>query len=311
MLRNFPLIIVVTIVMVCSSSLIAAGNPDQECLGVNYQESLCLRYGGGDSAPGKDASPRKRRGSGERVCEHAGTPVPCTTDLGTWVQHRQMWCKPASSQPPKTDPIWAGHTTGVIHTCTRPSGTNVPDPSMAFLAWLPDTASTPPPDPEQIAWELIAATGFDPITIGTTPTALEHNPRALGAVGMPLWLWPKNPSPHTTGPVHASTSKQGYTVTISGTVTSIDWDLGDGSEAITCTSWKPAHPTMTTINTPVTCGRQEGYSRQGIYSITATSNWSIAWQGIGESGTITIPVTSTATVKIGELQALNTTGKQR
>ena len=116
---------------------------------------------------------------------------------------------------------------------------------------------------------------------------------------------------HTTGPVHASTSKQGYTVTISGTVTSIDWGLGDGSEAITCTSWKPAHPTMTTINTPVICGRQEGYSRQGIYTITATSNWSIAWQGIGESGTITIPVTSTATVKIGELQALNTTDKQR
>ena len=62
----------------------------------------------GDSgdAPGKGG----RSGGGKRVCTYgAGTEVPCETGLGTWVDSREMWCQPASTQPPKTDPVWKGN----------------------------------------------------------------------------------------------------------------------------------------------------------------------------------------------------------
>lgn len=250
---------------------------------------------------GKPAGPGKKR-----VCEADGVTLPCSTDLGVWVSHRQMWCTPIHPQPPKTDPIWAGHTDGVIKRCTRPEGIRFPDQAMSHLAWFPSNdAPPPPPDPKQLAWKALATIHLQPITPGTTPTTLEQNPNALGAVGMPLWLWPRNPTPNQTGPTTASATEQGHTVTITAKAQSITWNLGNNTPPITCTTWKQPHKN-THPNTPVTCGAQTGYPKQGTYTITATTNWTIHWQGIGQHGTLHHTTTTQQTLKIGELQALNT-----
>lgn len=280
----------------------------RECVVRDRSFGVCLRYGGSSPAPGggHENPDRGRRKTDAPECQFQGKPIACSNNLGTWVPHRQMWCSPAEPPPPPTHAVWQGRDGGVVHRCYRPKGTGVPDSEAVLLIWLPDAAGTPPPDPKQIAWELATAAGFDPITPGTTPKSLEQAPHALGAVGMPLWLWPEQPTKHQIGPVTASKSVAGYTISIVARVTSITWDLGDGSKPITCKTWKKPHPNTTLITTPVTCGRQTGYERQGIYTVTATTNWTVDWQGVGESGTIPLKTTAQATLKIGELQVLNT-----
>ena len=273
---------------------------------------ICLRYGGSSPVPGDGHKnpDRDHRQPAKPVCRFQGNVIPCTNGLGTWVPHRQMWCKPADPQPPKTSPIWNGHEDGVIHRCHRPKGAGVPDSEAIIMMWLPAAATTAPPDPKQMAWELITSAGFNPISIGSTPTTLEQKPKALGAIGMPLWLWPRESSPHTTGPLTASTAKAGYTVTIVARLESITWDLGDGSPSITCKHWKRFNPNSMHPETPVVCGKQFGYERQGTYTLTATSNWAIQWQGIGQEGVIPLRVSTHETLKIGELQAVITNSKR-
>ena len=43
----------------------------------------------------------------------------------------------------------------------------------------------------------------------------------------------------------------------------------------------------------------------GTYTITATANWVVHWGGIGQTGVIDFPRSSSGTVEIGEIQVLN------
>ena len=38
--------------------------------------------------------------------------------------------------------------------------------------------------------------------------------------------------------------------------------------------------------------------------MTATSHWEVVWSGIGQTGTIPVSFTSTATITMGEVQVL-------
>jgi len=48
----------------------------------------------------------------------------------------------------------------------------------------------------------------------------------------------------------------------------------------------------------------QAYIRQGDYTVTATSQWVITWSGIGQTGTITMDLTRSADLTIGEAQVL-------
>ena len=50
------------------------------------------------------------------------------------------------------------------------------------------------------------------------------------------------------------------------------------------------------------CGHT--YTRQGAYTVRASSHWVITWAGIGQAGTIPMDLTQAALVTIGEAQAL-------
>ncbi len=198
--------------------------------------------------------------------------------------------------------------------CTRPTGAAFPDPGMSVDLWFASEAPAappPPPDPQAIAKELMATITIEPIEPGTTPMTLERKKDVMGAVGLPLWLWPLNPGPTTTGPLSASTTRDGYTVAIRGTLVAIDWDLGDGEEPLHCTRWKPFNPNYMDKFDKVVCGRQFGYEKTGEYTITATSHWDIHWQGIGQSGTFTHHVSTKRTLRIGELHSVIVSSKRR
>lgn len=264
--------------------------------------------GGGSSGGGGGDAPDPGR-SGEKAtkCYYGSTEVACVTGAGTWSSIVKAWCRPTSPQPPFTDAVWSGKTTGKVYTCSPPtSDPNAPDFGLQFQRWLASSPELPPPDPEVLAWRALAQVNLQPIDLGIAPEPLATNANSLGAVGLPVWLWSDTSAPNKTGPISDSASERGFTVTITARLKNITWNLGDGSAPIQCGIGTRFNPATMGPQTPVTCGRQAGYSKQGEYTITATSNWEVSWQGIGQSGMIPYTRETSGTVRIGEIQVVVT-----
>jgi len=189
---------------------------------------------------------------------------------------------------------------------TPGAGSNFGEPCLNF-----DTGSGPPEpggcdptevvvsNPAELAWLLVARVRLKPIKVGITPLA--KGPRVMGLVGLPVWLWADDPTPTTWGPVTISAGAMSLTARVS----SVTWDMGDGTK-FSCgkgTGWKrgmvkadgSAYPSPT-------CGHT--YSKQGRYTITATTHWNAHWTGYGESGDIPFPLTTTYRYTVAELQAI-------
>lgn len=212
-------------------------------------------------------------------------------------------CYPAgksSPQPPKSDPVWKGHTTGAIYDCIVPPrvgpGMIVAGMTLKYWAATP-LAAPPPPDPSQLARQAITAMNFQAVTMGLVP---EPTAGSVGLVGMPNWMWVKQPAANTWGPITKSASAGGYTVTATAKVSNVVWDMGDG-QIVTCQQGTPYVQSYGKQKSP-TCGHT--YTHQGTYTVTATSNWVIDWAGIGQAGTISMDLNREATVQIGEAQVL-------
>jgi hypothetical protein len=209
-------------------------------------------------------------------------------------------------QPPKSEPVWGGHEKGSIWTCyyaltdREGAGANadgVMQPGTVDF-WAADPPKAPaPPDPRKLADRAVESMRLQAIGIGIVP---EPKAGSMGLVGMPNWMWVQNASPNTWGPVTRTASAGPFSVTATARVQNVVWDLGDG-QSVTCGQGTPYRDVYGKTDSP-TCGHT--YTRQGDYTVRATSNWVIDWSGIGQSGVITMPLTRTATVHIGEAQVL-------
>lgn len=207
---------------------------------------------------------------------------------------------PGASEPARSDPAWQGKTTGSVltYSCALDgvNGTRVP-----VLRWVPPGA--PAVRAADLARAILARIDLQAITIGMVP---EAGPDRLGAVGVPVWMWVDQPSPHTVGPVSGSDSSGGLSVTLTARVESIAWDMGDGT-VVTCagldargTEYVDAYG----MSKSPTCGHV--YQKQGApYTITATSRWLVEWTASsGDAGTIPLELVRSTTRNIGELQVL-------
>ncbi len=135
------------------------------------------------------------------------------------------------------------------------------------------------------------------ITIGLVP---EPEAGSVGLVGMPNWMWVENPSENTWGPITRSASAAGWTVTATGRVSQVAWSMGDG-QVVSCGAGTVYRDSYGKSKSP-NCGHV--YTRQGAYTVQATSHWVITWSGIGQAGTIPMDLTRSAAVTIGEVQVL-------
>ena len=78
--------------------------------------------------------------------------------------------------------------------------------------------------------------------------------------------------------------------------------MGDGT-TITCGQGKPWRSIWVHNEPSPDCGHM--YAKDGEYTITATSHWVVNWSGIGQTGTITLQLDDTATLRIAEVQVVN------
>ena len=241
-------------------------------------------YGGSGGA-----APLKHAGSGSSdpvACVTQEMPpreVPCSNpELGTWSNARACYIKAESPPPPLTDAVWSGNTTGSIYRC---SSSGIWSGPGSYLFWA-DSAPGVIPDPRVLALQAITQMRLRAVEIGMAP---DPSPGSVGLVGLPIWLWVASPDQSTWGPNTKTASAGGYSVTATGKVTRVVWSMGDGG-TVACTSTGTTYADSFGVSSSPDCGYR--YTKQGTYTVTATSYWTINWSGIGESGVINQTYTS-------------------
>ncbi|WP_455362580.1 ATP/GTP-binding protein [Streptomyces sp. SYSU K21746] len=208
--------------------------------------------------------------------------------------------KLADPQPPAGSLDWEGHTPGdgavYEQSCTRDGG----DFTITRMVWLAD-----PPEQETVDPAVLAQRAVDSMTLLGPDIA---SPKAAGkyTVGVPMWMW-VNQSATTFGPNTASASAGGITVTATAKVSKIVWQMGDGS-TVTCNGpGTPYQASEGMVQSP-TCGhvysKTSAGAQSGKYLVTATSTWTIDWQGGGAAGQLTEIRQTNVQVAIGELQVV-------
>ncbi|MGH2909705.1 MAG: hypothetical protein ACRDK8_10460, partial [Solirubrobacteraceae bacterium] len=265
---------------------------------------------GGGTAPVDDGP--KDTGSGA-ACYWDGTaqgiskpppgPVPCTSPDGYWSNTYHCYISAISPQPAAGDAEWQGHSPadGAVYNCYQPQT------AMAITIWAQD----PPPNsgagptPRDVAQIAIKQVDLTAIQIGIAP---KPGPNSIGLVGMPVWMWAANPGEHSVGPITASASAGGMTVTATAKLLHVTWDMGDGTQVVCKTSGTPYKSEYGRRDSP-DCGYTYKLSSvreaDDAYTVTATSIWIITWSGAGQTGTIRLDGLNRSTqIRIGEAQVL-------
>lgn len=273
---------------------------DSGCVGQSWGVACGVSIPGSEGSGG-DASPLKSTGS------HNADPVACVTqelpprevactdpELGTWSNSRACYITAASPQPPQSDPVWKGNTTGAIYRC---SGSGIWSGPGSYLFWS-GSDPTVVPDPRVLAQQAVTQMRLRAVAIGMAP---DPTPGSVGLVGLPIWLWVASPDASTWGPNTKTASAGGYSVTATGKVTQVVWSMGDGG-TVACSSPGTPYSDASGAAPSPDCGYR--YGKQGTFTVSATSYWTITWSGIGQSGVIHQTYTNSVVVTIGELQTV-------
>lgn len=310
----------VLVVSLAVTGLTILGNnsahADAVCQVTDPQTGLCLIW---VHVPGTGSTPGDPRGHGPRdtgsgqscywdpakqgLNRPPAGPVPCTSEYGYWSNHYNCYISSVDPQPPAGDPSWQGHEPGdgAVYQCYQPQT------DILIFIWSqdPPPGSGAGPTPRDVAQIAIGQMRLHAIDIGIVP---KPGPDSVGIVGMPVWLWVKNPDSHSYGPASASARAGGITVTASARVDQITWDMGDGTKAVCQTAGTPYNPSYGNQASP-DCGHVYDTSSapqdDARFTVTATSEWVITWAGGGQSGTIRLNgLTNSVEIAVGEAQVL-------
>mgnify|MGYP006350152615 CR=1 FL=1 len=239
-------------------------------------------------------------GGGGGGCAWDGQPIACQDpEFGAYIGGGCYWraLRPPPATPPPQGKDPAKGAWGV-RSCYN-------DPSLGSVTqtyvWM-DTAALGP-TPAELAQQALAKLHLLGARIGVAP-----DPAGAGAVGLPVWLWTAV-TPETWGPQSASASTGAITVSITAKASHIVWTMGDG-QSVTCANPGTAYETRFGNSPSPTCGYRYTTASstaahpRGRYTVTATTGWTVAWAGGGQSGVLTPTSQSQTSVEIGEIQVV-------
>jgi len=298
-----------TSVLLAFPSAAAAASPTPECKVIDPRSGLCLVT---VKVPGSGgAKPVNNPGSGAggaeqgQACQDGPSAVACSDPLyGTWSNAMQCYLQALQPQPDASDPRWEGrYPEGAIYNCVNPGVTGG---SRTAVFWLPGPPEAPTISPAQAARIVVARMDLKAADIGIVP---EDAPGRIGAVGAPVYMW-TTPGPTTFGPQVLTGSAGGVTITATARVDRIVWSMGDGT-SVTCRTPGTVYQDRFGFDPSPDCGHRYSRTSAGqpddAYPVLATSFWVVDWTGPGgSSGQITLELTSSTSIRVGELQALVT-----
>ncbi|WP_460741639.1 hypothetical protein [Mariniluteicoccus endophyticus] len=126
------------------------------------------------------------------------------------------------------------------------------------------------------------------------------NPLGQALVGYPLWLWTDDP-----GQMSTTVTQQGLTLTLDAHRSPTRFTTSDG-QSVRC-GQMPRWSRSVAPMTKSPCGLS--FAKVGRHTITAEATWQVTWTALGQTGTIPVTRTASATVPVTELQAVNTGGR--
>jgi hypothetical protein len=257
----------------------------------------CITWGGGGGNDGGGSGSGGGSGGG---CSWQGQSVPCQDpDYGYYVGGGCYWQAlnpaPVAAPPAGKDP--AKGAWGVRSCYTAPNS----GVATQVYYWMDDPNAGP--TPAELAQQALAKIHLLGARIGIAP-----RPGGSGAVGLPVWLWTAV-TPGTWGPLSASASGGGITVTVTAKASRIVWRMGDGGQVV-CANPGTAYQARHGMASSPTCGYT--YSTpssttahpHGRYTITATTYWTVNWSGGGQTGVLNPTSQSQTNVEIGEIQVV-------
>ncbi|MFC4149023.1 hypothetical protein ACFO0M_22445 [Micromonospora mangrovi] len=246
--------------------------------------------GGGNTGGGGNGS-----GGGAAKCQWNGRVIPCYDDVLGWFNTGDG-CYYKLAEPQPTAPEgkqW------YVQTC---NGGDLGAQTVVLRDGPPPGFGTPP-DPEELARRALASISLLPPRIAVAP----RRSKGAGLVGLPVWMWASRGASYF-GPLTASASDRGLTVTITAKVDSIVWDMGDRHQ-VTCTG--PGTPYDAKGDragqTSPDCGYDGGYQRAGTYRVGATTHWTVHWEtgnGTTDGNIPQIRTSNTIPIQIQELQVV-------
>lgn len=249
----------------------------------------------------------------------------CTTDSGAASQECTMgWNSGDSSGGSDgtgdgstgggdSDGDGGSETGGDEGTCPAPTTviTRFGNEIMATLGCTmayPQGQGAPAVTPVEAARSAIARLELHAIQIGMAPEVDPELGHRHSYVNVPIWMWVHEPDERSWGPTSTSVSVQGYTITMTAHVDRVAWSMGDGA-VVSCRQGTPFHTSMGFVPSP-DCGhlyeRTSKRQPDGLYTVTATSHWSVEWSAnTGQSGVLSTTTTTSTRLEIGELRAVN------
>ncbi len=256
--------------------------------------------------PGSKATVQVQAGvTGGGTCrDWRGKSAPCTDPNWGWMgSNGCYWQVDTQYEPPAWDtadqhPGESG--AWFLFTCLDGfPGTG------GGIVWMPTAGGLPAPPP---APAVLARQAVNQLVLAGP--RIETSPNAEQLVDVPTWLWVAQSA---WVPVSATASVPGESVTATARPSSVTWTLGDGT-TIVCqgpgTSYTPrGDPSAPSPD----CGhtyRQSSAGQPGlVYAVSATVTWGVTWEGGGQRGGLpALSTTSTATLRVAESQAINTSG---
>lgn len=255
--------------------------------------------------PGNSPGGGGSDGGGSSGCRFQDRTVPCTIAGLGWFNSSNGCYYTPTPIPPFGDPHAGEEGKWYTVTCGMYNG----GPVVTADVWVAGAALQPPPDPEELARRALATITLKGADIHLSANQSRDPDAAPGAAGsgglvhLPVWMWTEV-TPNTWGPISASASEGGLTVTITAKVEKIVWNMGDRQPAQVCTS--PGTPFRRGdggTESP-TCGHVY-QAPADPYQVTATSHWRVDWSGGGQSGVIPQTRTAGTTVVIGQLGTVN------
>ncbi|MGC5051219.1 hypothetical protein ACLQ2S_07185 [Micromonospora sp. DT48] len=244
---------------------------------------------GGDNGGGDNG------GGGGGVCQWQGRTVPCYDELFGWFNsgdgcYYKLVESPATEPPPGQQ--W--YLRNCIGTLGQGTLVSLDEPPPGFGA---------PPDPDELARRAFAS-----ITLLAPRAAVAPRKRVgPGLVGLPVWMWAERGA-NQFGPLRASASDRGLTVTIRAEVERVVWDMGNGDK-VTCTGPGTGYDPQGRYagRRSPDCGYHSGYDRADTYTVRATTHWSVTWtSNRNDSGSIdgVTRTTDPVEIEINELQVV-------
>jgi hypothetical protein len=246
---------------------------------------------------------------GTSTCMNGQQPVPCDYNGGWWSNWMSCYVKAVSPQPPLTDPMWSGHTTGGVYYCAAYNvGYPIPQTGQGWF-WLPRAPTAV--DPAVLAQEALDTLTIPPPQPGRYPAGTLRDGTPYTVVRAETWYW-TGAATWQTLTARASAGAVWAQVTV--TPSRLTFTPGNGSPAVGCAGpgsvWQASDGPW--ASSPSGC--QYSYAHTSINDpgqvVMATYGieWTVTWTGSGgASGTLTIPpTTATATFAVAEVQAVVT-----